>query len=204
MAEEITPDMLPDTQPDSTVATPQPVSEDVQITTPEQAGPTDDAPAEPEPKGAKTPETNAYAALKEERARRKALEERLKALEASESQEEIEEAEPNPLEGKVAKLERELYLSKFPDLEDKRAELEAYLEENTGLPLDKAVTLFRAENGMLTPPVRKGLEKAVAGTRTAPAPRFTKEEVENLRMNNPDKWLKLAQEGSFDEVSTWN
>lgn len=198
--DEITPDMLPDTQPEATPAPQETVREDAKTPVSESPGP-EDAPAETEPK---VPSGHVpYSRFKEEVQKRKELEEQLQDLQASETPEEEVVEEDNPLSEKVDKLERELYLTRFPDLNDKREELEAFLEEKSTMELSDAVTLFRAEQGMLASPARKGLEKVVAGQKTAPTARFTAEEVESMRMNNPDKWMKLSVEGAFDDIAKW-
>lgn len=193
---EVTPDMLPDTQPESPETPSQTVSQDVN--TQSEAPGTEDTPAAPEPK---VSNSVPYSRFKEVNERNKELEEQLKALQVSEAPEEVIE-EPNPLEDKVTKLEREIYLNRFPDLTDKRDELEAFLEEKSGMDLKDAVTLFRAEHGLVGQ-ARKGLEKTTAGPKTAPAPRFTLEEIETMRVNNPDKWMKHNLAGDFDGIAEW-
>lgn len=201
MAEEITSDMLPDTQPDSAAPVEQPVSQDVKQPASESPGPIEDAPAETE---SKVPQGHVpYSRFKEVNQKLKEAEEKLKDLQASETPEDEVEAEENPLAEKVTKLERELYLNRFPELNDKRDELESYLEENSNLNLEQGVKLFRAEYGLDTPPARKGLQPVNAGPKTAPTARFTKEDVENMRDKDPDKWLKHSMAGDFDEVAKW-
>ena len=199
--EDVTSDMLPEpSQTEPVAAQPQePVSEDVKPPALDSPG-TDDSPAE---SGSQVPPGFVpYSRFKEVNKEKKELEEQLKALQESDAPEEEVEEEDNPLTEKVATLERELYLNRFPDLSDRRDELDAFLEEKSGMDISDAVTLFRAEQGLMAQP-RKGLEKVNAGPKTAPPPRFTAQDVESMRLNDPDKWLKHNMAGDFDEVTKW-
>ena len=197
--EEPTSDMLPDVQPESVPAPQETVSEDVNPVS--DAGPQEDAPAETD---SKVPSGHVpYSRFKQEIQKRQELEKQLENFQASSAPEEVEvETEENPLAQKVRELEMNSYLRDYPELADQRADLDAYLEENSNLSLEQGVKLFRAELGIAAP-ARKGLEKVVAGPKTAPAPRYSKEEVDSMRVNDPDKWMKLTNAGAFDDVTGW-
>lgn len=209
--EEPTPDMLPDPSQTEPVPAPEvtePVSEDVKPPVPESPGPTEDAPADTE-----TPSVPSgyvpYSRFKEETKKRKELEAKLKDLEASPAPEEEETVEPeenSSLAKEVRELKMEKYLSQYPELNDKREDLDAYLEEHSNLSLDQGVNLFRVEYGLIgAPPSRKGLEKVVAGPKTAPTPKWTIEQIDELRQKDEKRWQKLMNEGVFDETlrQTW-
>lgn len=176
----------------------KPVKEDVKT---EPKSP--EAPDEPtdelkeEPKGSKTPETQLYKSLREEREKRKELEQRLEALEEGSTPRE-ESAET--LQQDILDLKLDKFVTQYPALEDKRDELNEYIEENSNIPLDKAVNLFRLEKGLIdSQPTRKGLEKATAGPKEAPKPKWTPEELDHMREHEPRKWEKLIDSGELDD-----
>lgn len=203
---ELRQDMLPDESQTQPV-----VSEDVQP--PEQ-------PSEPAPASAVEPEEPAetaapqptppkgyvpYADLKKERERRKELQTQLDSLQSSGAPEEEETVEPTDDVATIRQEIRELKLDKlvqqFPELNDKRAELDDYLEENSSLSLERAVNLFRLEAGLIGgSPERPGLETPTGGPKTAPTSGYTPEQVEEMRKNNYRLYQKLLAEGKFDHV----
>jgi chromosome segregation ATPase len=176
----------------------KPVIEDVK-TEPKSPEPTEQ-PSEEEqeqPKGSKTPETQLYKSLREEREKRKELEQRLEVLEEGSSPKE-ESAES--LQQNILELKLDKFVAQYSALEDKREELNEYIEENSNIPLDKAVNLFRLEKGLIeTQPTRKGLEKATAGPKEAPKPKWTPEEIDHMREHEPRKWEKLIDSGVLDD-----
>jgi len=202
--EEMLPDVTEDVKPVKEEAEHN-VLEDVKPE-PKSPEPTEEAvPAkeQEQPKGSKTPPDLLLKSLREEKKKRRELEKRLETLEGAVTPVE-DYNEPESVESLQQDI-RELKLDKFgeqyPELQDRREELDDYLEENSALPLDKAVNLFRLENGLIEPkPERKGLEKTNAGPKEAPKAKWSEADIEELRLNNPRKWEKLIDEGTFDDI----
>lgn len=112
------------------------------------------------------------------RAEIKATNERIEAFERKESRREAE--------------------SKYPILKERKEDFDTFLEneEVKNLSLDKASTLFLAENGLLggqTP--RKGLEKPTGGSVTPPKQGYSDEELEEMRVKNWRKYEGLIKAG---------
>jgi len=164
----------------------------------------------PAPKGSKTPETLLYAKLKEEREKRKELEQRIKDLENTSSPSEEEqftdtEKDIKGVTERLLQLERkELMreiLSQYPQLVDKRDEFDEFLEdeENAKISLQKAARLFLLDKGLLETqkPIRKGLETPTGGSKVPQATGFAEADVKRLRENQPKKYLKMIREGKI-------
>jgi len=165
-----------------------------------------------------TPQNELYAALQEERLRRKEREKKLKEAEEnkppppepakvehseeglaikSELQQEI-----GRLEGVVKNLQGDLklkdVLSKHPVLNDNLVEFDDYRQGYPGLDLDKVAMVFLTEKGLLAPKVRRvGLEQPQGGTQVAPSTKMTVEELEKLRTDNPRQYIKMLRKGEI-------
>jgi len=164
------------------------------------------------PKGSKTPEANLYAALEEERKLRKEAEQKARELETKvtvEPETEIFSDEGKVLQNKLGQLEAELsrlqeerdlerLTNTYPALKDKSAEFENYRKDYPRHKLDNVAKLFLSENDLLQDsPVRKGLEKPVAGPKTPPSSGMTTEDVANLRKTNYNKYMELITSGKL-------
>ncbi|MEK6828671.1 MAG: hypothetical protein AABY15_00970 [Nanoarchaeota archaeon] len=189
--------------------------EDVKTQTQDESGKKDDQ-AQPEPqKGGKTDETKLYAALKEEREKRKAVEQRMQELESSfqsssstSDDEDYSEAEirlrkeMQKMNEKLVSLEaeqvRKTLENQYPQLIDKKEEFEEFLEaeENKNIPLARAAKLFLLDNNLLetSGTGRMGLEKPSGGERVAPKSGMSSTEAEDLRKNHPKKYRKMLIE----------
>lgn len=197
MDSEIPEDILPE----APVATPQEetVSEDVNPVSEEPGTETPEAPESQAPEGYVP-----YSRFKEVNQKAKELEKQLQDLQETPTpEEEFVESDPD----RVSTLEKELqevklgrYLDKYPELSEKSEELQAFLGENSSLPLERAILLFRAEQGMIAAPSRKGLETVVQGPKTAPEPKWTLEKIDEMRESNPKEWEKQMMSGTFDET----
>ena len=180
--------------------TPSPAGQET-VQTPEEA-----------PKGSKTPEANLYAALEEERRLRKEAEQKARELETKVTvepeTEEIFSDEGKVLQSKIGKLESELLrlqeerelertMSSFPAIKDKLNEFEEYRKEYPRHKLENVAKLFLSENGLLDEPVRKGLERPVAGPKTPPSNSMTSEEVAHLRKTNYKRYTELITSGKL-------
>jgi hypothetical protein len=144
-----------------------------------------------------------YSRFKEVSKKNKELEKELQDLKASSTSEEeaVVEKEPDDnLRQEIRELKMDKYLNQYPELNDKREELDDFLESKSSLPLEDAIDLFRARYGLISTPNRKGLEKVVAGSKTAPTPRWTLEQIDELRMKDERQYLKLMESGAFDET----
>lgn len=141
-----------------------------------------------------------YSRFKEVNKEVKELKQQLQSLQGDSAPAE----DSDSLRERVKELEIDKRISQFPELADKRAELDEFLEENASLPLDRAVTLFRAEQGLIAPqPERKGLEKVVAGPKTAPSPKWSPQQIDELQKTDHRKYLKMLRGGEFDEFIKW-
>mgnify|MGYP001615419209 CR=1 FL=1 len=102
------------------------------------------------------------------------------------------------IENKEARREAE---AEFPVLKERKADFEAFLEddENKRLSVRKAATLFLAEQNLLAPepPERKGLEKPTSGGQAPPEPKITPEQALEIMRTDSRKFEKLIREGKI-------
>jgi hypothetical protein len=187
-----------------------PVSTEVNVESPVEL------PQEPTP-GSKTPQENLLAALKEERAMRKAEEDKRKALE-----EEVQTLKTTTLpdtdvfsdEGKMLKdkitgveaqiealrEERELERvhNRYPELKDKSAEFDEFRKDYPRHKLENVAKLFLVEHDLTpTQEPRKGLEQPSGGSKTPIQTGTSAEEVKTLRETNYRKYMELVQAGKI-------
>ena len=91
--------------------------------------------------------------------------------------------------------------SEFPQIKERKAEFDAFLEdeENSKLSIKKAAQLFLAEQNLLAPepPARKGLEKPSGGSQAPPEPKLSNEEIEHLMKTDWKKYEKLLRAGKI-------
>lgn len=163
-------------------------------------------PAQPVEKGVKTPEANLYAALEEERRKRKELEAQL--LSSSEPQ--VSEAfsdEGKLLEKKILQVNKELEALKnervlsslhnqYPQLRDLSAEFNQFKDEFPASKMESVAKLFLMEKGLLDTP-RKGLEKTTSGGQAPVSDGLTAEEIADLRRNNHRKYTEMLMAGKI-------
>jgi hypothetical protein len=196
-------DVLPDSSPA--------VSEDIK--TQEQIPETPVVvPEEPAPKGSKTPETNLYAALEEERRLRKEAEERARIAEENNTtvpSEEVYSDEGKILKNKISTLETKLasieeknilegLKSQYPALKDKSIEFDEFRKDYPRHKLENVAKIFLAENDLLVEiPARKGLEKTVGGPKAPTSTGMTSEDVAQLRKTNWKKYTELVTSGKI-------
>lgn len=158
------------------------------------------------------------AALEQERVWRKDWEQKYKILEASnipadpatvvvDDQEEknvILSGEVKTLIDKIATFERKDALRdltvEYPLLADKQTEFAEFLkdDENSKISLQKAAKLFLVEQGLLSTPIRKGLEQPVGGGHTPPATGLSVEDIKLLRETQPRKYQRMIQDGTIN------
>jgi hypothetical protein len=156
-------------------------------------------PRETSEPGAKTDPTLLLKSLKEEREKRRKLEEQIELLQTPK---EAFSDEGKLLESKIKELDEKIALNDtialFPALKDKSSEFTEFKKDYPGVAVDKLAKLFLAEKELLdTAPDRKGLEPASGGVRTPPKTGLTSEEVGDMRMNNHRKYMKLLHEGKI-------
>lgn len=152
-----------------------------------------------------------YQALKEEREKRKALEEEISTLKSSISSDEEQDEDSDEakrvkeLTARLDTFERKETLRELetthPYLKDKSDEFNEFLEdeENKNIPLHKAAQLFLAEKGQLSGETseRKGNEKPTGGPTAAPQTGLSTDEVERLRTQDFKQYEKLVREGKL-------
>lgn len=166
-----------------------------------------------QPKGSKTPESNLYAALEEERRARKELERKLKEISEPKVQDdEVFSDEGKALKRNIGELEAEIRTLKeskelevlyqtYPELKS-APDFDEFRSDYSGITLDKVARLYLSEKGLLGgQPERKGLEKPSGGSKTPPAS-ITQDDLKRLRENEPRRYIKLIREGKInpDEV----
>lgn len=191
-------DMLPDAEATSEIevdiqSKTEPVRSEP-VETPADPAPEVAAEPEPEPEEPMVP----LSALKEERQRRKELQEENAVLKAATSPDEpLDEdtaAKVQRLEFEIAKTN--LY-NVYPTLRDHQEEFETYIEDFVGFPLEKVARTFIAERLPVTKPARKGLEKPTSGTRQAPTQGLSDEDEERIRTTQPRRYAQMAREGKI-------
>uniref|UniRef100_A0A6H1ZYP9 Uncharacterized protein n=1 Tax=viral metagenome TaxID=1070528 RepID=A0A6H1ZYP9_9ZZZZ len=200
----------PAVKPDDQMAEGQ-VSEDVKLQ--EQSSP-EITPEEVVPEatpqaGDKTDPNLLLKALKEEREKRKKLEEELEILQSSTpSEEEVYTDEGKALEKKISALaekvnstkeERELekVYSQYPILKEKAEEFNEFRQADyPKAKLESVAKLYLAENGLLEP-ARKGLEKPTGGPRIPLTSGMTADDVKTLRETNFKKYQDMLLKGQI-------
>jgi len=144
-----------------------------------------------------------YIELKKERERRKELEAQLQQSDETEEVEVEDNYVPpsTDLEKEVRELRLDKVAGQYPDLESKRVELDEFIEDNPNYSLEDAVDLFRVRRGLVggSEPEPQGLESPTAGPKETPSG-YSPEDMEEIRQNDFRKYLKMSQEGAFDNV----
>ncbi len=183
---------------------PAPITEDVKSEPVQEAT--------PEPKGSKTPESNLYAALEEERKLRKEADQRAKEAEEqlSATNQDVFSDEGKTLKKQISGLEERLNTlqeekeldglkAQYPALKEKWAEFDKFRADYPRHKLDNVAKIFLVENGMTEEvPTRKGLERPVAGPKTPQSTGMTSEDVADLRKTNYKKYLELITSGKLN------
>ena len=157
--------------------------------------------------GSKTDSELLLKSLKEEREKRRILEEELNTIKSSNPSEEVFSDEGKALKKlidtqneQIARLEEEKQLERvygqFPDVKDNFEEFDEFRKEYPRHKLENVAKLFRAEKGFLEPK-RKGLESATGGTRTPQTSGMTFEDLEKLRTTN---WRKYKDMVMKDQI----
>lgn len=163
-------------------------------------------------KGNQTPDTSLYAALAEERAKRKELEGKIKELESSPSptvEEDIVSDEGRMLYQELKNVRSELtslkedrelegIIRQFPQLKERVGELKEFRSEYPTLSMDKVAKLFIVENNLHEEPKqRKGLEKPSGGNKTPPSSGISREDVQRLRETDPRRYARMIRDGKL-------
>lgn len=166
------------------------------------------------PKGTQTPERNMFAALEEERTKRKEaqaavaqLEQRIKELSSTPSNTDVFSDEGLALKREIDDLKAELesrkqdeamarLTSQFPALADSMDDFQTYRSDYPGVPLEKVAKLFLNEKGLLGTE-RKGLETSSGGSRAPQSSNISSEDVARLRTTNFRKYSQLLREGKI-------
>lgn len=166
----------------------------------------------PAEKPVQTPSNELYAALQEERARRKEMQRELESLrerekEVAESTQHSEEGlrlkkEIERLEGIVGGLQSDIrlksVLDKHPALNEHLVEFDEYRQDYPGLPIDKVAMVFLAEKGALQQKVRRvGLEQPTGGPSEPPQAGLTVDDLKRMRTQEPEKYHKMLAKGQI-------
>ena len=194
-----------------------------ELTTPQPSEGKEPVVAEPEitaptaQPGEKTDSALLLQSLKEEREKRRLLEEEKSQL--AEENELLKNSVPagdafsdegKLLEGKIKSLSSEISELKTemtkkdlqnsnPIFKEKWEEFEEFRSnsENKGMNLKTAAKAFLIENGLLEP-TRKGLERPTGGGQRTPiASGMTAKEVEDLRKNDYRKYSEMVKKGQI-------
>lgn len=161
--------------------------------------------------GSSTPESNLLAALKEERARRKELEDKLNNLNTTNPTDEVYSDEGKMLAERIRQLEArdkaredavalERLQTQYPALKEVSEEFNEFQKDYPRHKLENVAKLFLTEKGLLDTP-RKGLEKPTGGPRVPLNLGMTVEEVENLRKNDWRKYQELLRKDQLKIAS---
>ena len=165
----------------------------------------------PTPAGGKTDPNLLLKSLKEEREKRRLLEEQIATLQTNTQSdtEDVFSDEGKALKKRIDALEsaladnrtenakKDLQMSN-PVFKEKWEEFEEFRSnpENKGMNLRTAAKAYLIENGLLETP-RKGLEKPTGGTRTPTPTGMTSEDKLNLMKNNFREYQKLLMQGKI-------
>ena len=160
--------------------------------------------------GSQTPEANLYAALQEERQKRKELEQQL--LEANTSvlpdtdevysdEGKVLKTEIDSLRSTITKLEDERNLERlvgqFPALKDFRGEFDSFRQEYPRHKLENVAKLFLSEKGLLGGESRIGLETTTGGDKQPQKSGLTVDEIADMRKNDSRKYQQYLMEGKI-------
>lgn len=154
--------------------------------------------------GSKTDSALLLESLREEREKRRELEQKLQEKELESP--EVFSDEGKALQKQILALQEEVKLKdaigKFPALRDKADEFTEFKKLYPGVGTDQVAKLFLVENNLLeTTPPRKGLEKTTGGSRIAPKTGISKEDVETMRTTNFRKYMQMVKDGKLDDIS---
>lgn len=145
-----------------------------------------------------------YTELKKERERRKKLQAQLDSLQLSSAPEpENEPLQEDDIRQEIRELKLDKLTNQYPELEDKRIELDEFLEDNSNYSLEDAVDLFRIRRGLVNQSTSepKGLESPTSGPKdTTTVAGYTPQEVREMREQNFRQYHKLLMEGAFNNV----
>lgn len=159
--------------------------------------------------GDKTDPNLLLKSLKEEREKRRLLEEEVESLKSSTLSEGEYSDEGKALRGELKTLKSELSEVKsevakkdlfiaHPILKDQWGEFEEFRSnpDNKGMNLKTAAKAYLVENGLLEVP-RKGLEKPTGGPRTPLISGMIAEDVDTLMKTNYKKYYELLKKGQI-------
>jgi len=161
--------------------------------------------------GSKTDSALLLQSLKEEREKRRELEDKLKELESlrtSDSSTEVYSDEGLALKTKIDSLEKELtslrderlfesVLTKHPEIKEAEADFKEFAKDYPVDKLDSVAKIFIVEKGLDSKP-RKGLEKTSGGGKRELSSSFSTDEIADLRKNNYKKYLELLKSGKLN------
>lgn len=160
--------------------------------------------------GSKTASELLLVSLKEEREKRRVLEEEKKSLEeqlenSSALSDEVFSDEGKTLKKQITTLTEkinsieegnnlQLIYSLYPVLKEKSEEFKTFREDYPRTKLENVAKLYLSENGLLEPS-RKGLEKPTGGLRIPTTSGMTAENVKILRETNFKKYQDMLSKG---------
>ena len=193
-----------DTVVNQGVETETPVNEDEKINGQGNVENPEEAQQEPAQAGDKTDPNLLLKSLREERERRRLLEERVVQLESSVSSESTDNSTEDmgqlrtELSEIKSKLNKREILDSYPVLKEIWQEFEEFRDnpDNKGMNLKTSAKAFLVEKGLLEPS-RKGLEKGTGGTRVPMSTGMTTEEIKKLRETNYRKYEDMLMKGQI-------
>lgn len=160
--------------------------------------------------GSKTDSVQLLESLKDEREKRRLLQEELDLLKATSTSADVFSDEGKALQKQIDEAKAEIEtLSRsnalkdvqmaHPILKEKWTEFETFREDpdNKGMNLRTAAKAFLVENGLLDP-VRRGLEKTTGGDRVPPSTKMSNEDIKHLRETNFKKYTEMLEKGLLD------
>lgn len=163
----------------------------------------DDPGDEPEmAPGTKTDPALLLKSLKEEREKRRLLEQELDSFKKTPESDDIYSDEGKVLKKEIQTLNERIevkeIIEQFPQIKGKYSEFMEFKRDYPGISTERVAKLFLSESGLATPKiVRKGLEKASGGSREATPQGITTEDVANLRTTNFRKYSQMVREGKI-------
>ena len=176
----------------------------------------------PAPKpGERTDPAMLLESLKDEREKRRILEEEKAKLEKDlqaakdapgntdevfSEEGKVLKAQIDDLKGKLVATETKEKLQAlqtiYPALKDKSTEFNDYRNDpmNAGMTLETAAKAYLAENDLLAKPIpaRKGLEQGIGGDRVPQKQGISPEEADDLRKTNYRQYSKMVKSGEIN------
>ena len=151
--------------------------------------------------GSKTESALLLESLRQEREKRRELEQQLKEREEPQVFSDEGKALQEQVNSLKSTLELKDTIEKFPALKDKSSEFNEFKKLYPGVGNDQVAKLFLSEHNLVETPARKGLEKQTGGGRVAQKSGMSQDDVEKLRTTDFRRYSQMLRDGKLDDIN---